>query len=475
MISLNPRSIFQLTVTGFLLVTGILVLALLITIRQLTGLSDRSQQVITQSALAMQTSGVLIEQASAMERNALQYKVGKNAEILKVYADRRKRFESAAQNLSSLALGREISALITELIRNEALGYQALNREAGQNSEQSSYPSLMEITYRISEHVNNWTDQQLSDIRTETTQTQNLLRVQAVLLISFALILAAIFTTLITRPLIQIEQAINQLGRGMYESAIRITGPKDLINLGNLLDWLRNRLGRLEQERTSFLRHVSHELKTPLAAMQESAALLNDGIVGELNDEQKEIIAIQSKSCQRLQMLIDDLLRFNSGSFSVLNAMPQAVKMDKIIEDVFAAHELIIKQTGIHIESRLEKLAVKGNPEQLRVVIDNLFTNAIKYSPDAGRISISLTKTQDGVAFDIQDEGPGIPLSEREKVFEAFYQAGPPLRNFYNGTGLGLAIAQEYIRANGGSIEILDSSKGTHLRLYLPDSVEGEQ
>ena len=471
MISLKPRSIFQLTITGFLLVTGILIVALIITAKQLNGLSERSQQIISETATAMQSSRTLIEQASAMERNALQYDIIRDPEFLEVYKDRRKTFGSAAQDLSSLMLGNDMVELISRLVSNEALAYRALiQSERGDETAEGAtlYPRLLEITYQISDEVNQWSSQQQVDIRQEATETQNLLMVQAILLVSFALLLAGTFTALITRPLMQIEKSISLLGRGNYEQEIRVSGPRDLINLGNLLDWLRNRLSKLERHRLSFFRHVSHELKTPLAAMQESTALLHDGIVGPLNDEQLAIINIQNSNCRRLQSLIDDLLRYNTGSFSVLNAMPVPVRFDRLIEKVVAGHELMLRSCDIHIDCKLEKITVKGDEEQFRVIIDNLFTNAIKYSPRGGTITFRLTRDNGDVVFDISDQGPGIRPGEKEKIFELFYQGSPSDKHYLKGSGLGLTIAREYAASNGGELILCDSAAGAHFRLVFP-------
>lgn len=470
MMSFKPKSIFQLTITGFLLVTAILIIALIVTAKQLNGLSDQSRQIISQSVTAMQSSRTLIEQASAMERNALQYDVLNDKEILAVYADRRKTFERAAQSLSSLQLGEDMVSLINSLISSEALAYRSLSRprQTPGKRDGTLYPRLIEVTYQISDLVNQWTRQQLDDISRETEQTKTLLRNQAILLVSIALALAGVFTALITRPLSQIKQGISRLGRGAYENRISISGPRDLIELGNLLDWLRTRLHKLEQQRSLFFRHVSHELKTPLAAIQESTALLNDGVVGTLNEEQAKIATIQNQNCKRLQVLIDDLLRYNSSSFSVLDPMPVPVRLDTLVENVVGCHELILSSCEIAVDCRLCRLDVNGNEEQYRVIIDNLVTNAIKYSPRGGTLQIRLAADGNYAVLDVMDEGPGIAAEERDKVFDPFYQGTPSDKEYLKGSGLGLAIAREYAHANGGDIHLGGEARGAHFRFTVP-------
>lgn len=449
--------------------------ALLTTVKLLDDLSDNSQITISLSSRAMRISNILTEHSAHLERNALQFSATREPALLNIYNERRATFQQNAQDLSALALGDEIQTQLDSLINQEAAAYVRMQENNLKETAPLEYPPLLRDTYKVSSLINEWSDQKLAEIRRETDLTRNLLQTQGIVLISIALVLAAIFTTLITRPLSQMKKAIQQLGKGEYRHKIAINGPKDLIELGDLIEWLRSRLESLEQQRTSFLRHVSHELKTPLAAMQESASLLNDGIVGVLNDEQMEILRIQSKSCLRLQALIDDLLRFNDGSFSVLQAMPEEIRVDKLIEQVVDAQELAIKQNDLNIRKSLTPCTIRANPEQIRVIIDNLFTNSIKFSPHGGVIHFTLKQVDHEVILGIQDQGPGIPEGEREKIFDAFYQAEPTAGVKNNGTGLGLAITREYARANGGTVTACDCAIGAHFQLKLPAINKDEQ
>lgn len=464
-LSVKPRSILQLTITGFLAVAGLLIAALIVTANQLDDLSDQSQRVVNQSVTAMRASRILIEQTSGLERNIRQYSITRDENILDVYAERRTTFIGAARQLENLNFDDEIPGFLDSLLSNEARAWHAITGLRVTNDVVNLYPGMLDAAYAISRGVDSWTNTQLASIRRETAQTRDLLTVQAIILVSAALIAAAIFTALITRPLMQVNRAIHQLGSGAYATPVAISGPKDLVSLGERLDWLRSRLDKLERQRSSFLRHVSHELKTPLAAIQESSALLGDGIVGELTSEQREIVRIQSSNCQRLQALINDLLRYNSDSFSVLNLMPQPLRLDTLVEGVLAAQKLALKARRLAITQTLEKITVQGDPEQLRVVLDNLLSNAIRFSPEGGSIDLRLYHNHNEVLFEIIDNGPGVSADEAEKIFDAFYQGKAPDNAVYKGSGLGLAIAEEYAKANNGTIEAVSSSAGGHFRL----------
>ena len=114
------------------------------------------------------------------------------------------------------------------------------------------------------------------------------------------------------RPIRQIDSAISQLGKGTFSKAIAVRGPTDLVDLGRQLEWLRMRLLELAQERNRFLRHMSHELKTPLASIREGTELLMDGAVGELDSAQREVTTILRDNGIKLQQLIENLLSFSA-------------------------------------------------------------------------------------------------------------------------------------------------------------------
>ena len=119
------------------------------------------------------------------------------------------------------------------------------------------------------------------------------------------------FAVLIARPIRQLDQAIRRMGTADFTHAIEVNGPQDLRYLGQRLEWLRSRLSELEQQQTRFLRHVSHELKTPLTAVREGAELLRDNVGGKLSPEQQDIVRIVRENTLSLQKLIEDLLTYH--------------------------------------------------------------------------------------------------------------------------------------------------------------------
>ena len=464
----TARSIRQLTILGFVAVAALLISALVVTARQLDSLSEQSQETVTAAASAMSASRQLIEQSIAMERNARQFAVLGDETLRQLYRERRAAFLAIVAQIEALDVGEEALRVTQEMRQREATSYAGLDAAIPARANTLEIPELANHAYRIANAIGTWIDDQQIQLLARSERTKQTLSLQALLFIGAAAALAVLFVWLITRPLEQINRAINNIGSGAYDRRIEIAGPQDLQALGKRLDWLRGRLQELEQHRSSFLRHVSHELKTPLASMHEGAALLNEGLVGPLTTQQREISQIIANNCTRLQALIEDLLRHNSQNFEVLDIMPKAIDFDELILGVVDAHQLAIANGKIRMRNNLERCVVTADAERLRVIIDNLFTNALKFSPHGGEIELRLLVTQDSAVFEIQDQGPGVSEADRGKIFDAFFQGAQQSTKPYGGSGLGLAIARDYAIAGGGELTLVNTKGGACFRLNFP-------
>jgi two-component system sensor histidine kinase GlrK len=309
----------------------------------------------------------------------------------------------------------------------------------------------------------------VEDIKRNAVRVQQTLALQAVALVPSALLLALLFAVLITRLIKQIDRAIRMLGDEKLSEPIVVTGPRDLEQLGERLNWLRNRLLELEREKTRFLQHISHELKTPLTAIRESAELMNEQVVGDLNPQQAEIVSILRDNSLQLQKLIEDLLNFSILRSRASQLTIEPVEMKAIIERVLEEHKVALLSRKLDLRTSLQPVSLEGDAAKLRTLVDNLVSNAIKYSPDGHPLWVLLSRRGASAIIEVADSGPGIPAMERKRVFEAFFQGTPATRGHVRGTGLGLSIAREYAQAHGGSISVLNSTKaGARLRVVLP-------
>jgi two-component system, NtrC family, sensor histidine kinase GlrK len=181
-------------------------------------------------------------------------------------------------------------------------------------------------------------------------------------------------------------------------------------------------------------------------------------------------VRIVRDNCLQLQKLIEDLLRYQQT-----RAMePQAqgpVPLADVVRHVEREHKLAAFARMISFDAHLDNVVVKGDAERIRTIVDNLVSNAIRYSPRAGVITLQLAVEKDCAVLEVMDEGLGVPADERDRIFESFYQGKPPAEGRVKGSGLGLAIAREYALAHEGRVEVRDRSdakRGAVFTLKLP-------
>ena len=250
-------------------------------------------------------------------------------------------------------------------------------------------------------------DEGIEQLRTQAVQSRNSVFWLMIALIPTAVLLIASFTFLIARPITQVSEGIRGLGEGQFAKPIRIEGPGDMVRLGAQLDWLRERLVTLEAQKTRFLQHISHELKTPLTALREGSDLLSSGVVGNLNAEQREIARILQENSIELRKLIEGLLNYSAVHAQASYLDAKIVQLRDVVRRVVNDRKLAIVAKGIRIELNCEHVTAYCDEEKIRVVLDNLLSNAVKYSPERGLISIKLYKERGDAVFEVLDEGPG--------------------------------------------------------------------
>jgi two-component system sensor histidine kinase GlrK len=290
-----------------------------------------------------------------------------------------------------------------------------------------------------------------------------------------ALSIALALTRYIARPIAEIDSAIRQLGGADFSRQIAVRGPEDLRYLGRRLDWLRRRLDEFETQKNRFLRHVSHELKTPLTALREGAELLHDEIGGPLQPPQRQVVGIMKDNSVKLQRLIEELLDYQRALHAAASLEVKMISLNSLVHEAAQPHELAAQAKGLRQVIDADPATVEADPEKLRSIVDNLISNAVKFTPAGGTISVCAREVAGEAIIEVLDTGPGVPVEERESIFNLFFRGqrgdsttsdGRTVR--VKGSGLGLAIARELVEAHGGHIAVVGGGAGGHFRVTLP-------
>lgn len=478
--SLDRFSFHQLLLVAFLLIAGLLGAASLrglFTIETLiTQSSDSAQQAVSLGAAAQR----LAERSVTMERAARQYLVLDDPLL-------RQRFEEAARDaneaLDLLDEGtREVAsptrpALVDawraalRTVRQQLVGDPESLRDREQ-ALTAAFRELGQIDSDLAEQVRRATKSRNAALLERLEAGRAALARQIVAAIAVAVGLALAFGIWLARPLKRLEAAIVALGENRLDQPIDMQGPADVRQLGQRLEWLRLRLAELDADKARFLRHVSHELKTPLAALREGVALLEDGVTGPLNEPQKAVSRILRQNTAVLQGQIEDLLRFNTAAFDARRLVRRPVELTALIREQIDLQQLQWQARKLTVAVTGEPLRVNADAEKLGTALGNLLSNAIRFSPVGGRIVFAVSSWPGRARIDVTDDGPGIAAGDRARVFEPFFRGERQPPDAPRGSGIGLSIVQELVRAHDGQIDLLMpdelSPSGAHFRIELP-------
>jgi len=477
----RPRSILRLILFGFAVVQAPLIAAVVTAIVQVDRLAQDSRAALIES-ITLQQSRALDETLTEMQRALGSFAIRDDQDYHQRYLAQRGLFRNAVDNLTQLnltAIGREqLNALSAE---EQAL-YERLHDASGEPSPSLRSDNNGELFDEVWNGLRNRArlvhsesskliEQQTNYTMNTAADVQRTLLLQAAAVIPATLVLAGVFVVLITRPMREVGRAIRRLGARELDDPIEVRGPRDVEALGRELDWLRRRIQELEHQKLTFLRHISHELKTPLTTIREGSELLAESLDEKLPEE-AEISSIICSNSVYLQKLIEDLLQFAKTQEIVTDLkVVESVSLDELAASVVAAHRIAAAAKQITVDQDLAAIRVRGDENKLRIVLDNLLANAIKYTPAGGRVSLSLSQRDGYATIDVEDTGPGVAEDEKQKIFEPFQQGQAQYQSSVKGTGLGLAIAKEYVEAHNGYIEVVASAEGAHFRAAIP--IEG--
>ncbi len=463
----RPRSLLQLVLLAFLVVMlplGILMYQAGQALSELSRLADVSaRQAVEESRRARMLSNLALD----MERSARQYAVLEQESLLDIYAERHNEFtELLAEQRRFLPRDPDVLALEEQLLLLSQL--PELDAEALE-VWLALFGPFAEHVESMRQATNQQIDARIEMIRSRAEAVQSRLWLQTTALVSSSLLLMLLFSWLIIRPVRQLEHRILSIGSGVETNdRDTIQGPAELVQLGDRLDWLSTRLSDLEAQKQQFLRHMSHELKTPLASVREGSALLADGVAGELSPRQREILSLIDASGRELQRLIEQLLDYNLLQHNQRITL-ERVDVATLVKTTLAKHRLALEHKGMRVTAFDGPLDWVVDRTAVGRILDNLVSNAIAYGEDGGDLLIRAHAGRDHLFLDVANSGEPIADNDRARLFEPFYQGRSRRRGPLKGSGIGLSVAADCARIQNGSLVLVEDREfEVCFRLTLP-------
>ncbi len=291
----------------------------------------------------------------------------------------------------------------------------------------------------------------------------------------------------LVRPLRRLGRGTRALAEGDFEHRVPAEGGPELEALAEDFNDMARQLSQLDRLKKDFLANVSHDLKTPLASMQEANRLLLEGIPGPLEERQRRLLSLNLKSGERLFRMIDDLLHLSRLAAGSLEISPRRQDLVDLARTAVEEIGTLARDAELELEEDFppQPVVVACDGAAVHKVLQNLLSNAVKYTPPGGTAGIRVRSlagrselpaaAREGcpgddylpaVLIEVWDSGPGVPDAHKQRIFERFYRidagGGPP------GTGLGLAIAREIVKAHGGELWVEDGPEaGSVFRAVL--------
>jgi signal transduction histidine kinase len=268
----------------------------------------------------------------------------------------------------------------------------------------------------------------------------------------------------ITRPMRRLAKAADEVAEGRYDVVVPdVTGRDEIADLADSFRQMASRLSEAEELERNFLMTVSHELRTPLTAIRGHVEALREGLAEDPEGRAAslDVIAAEAGRLERLVGDVLDLAKLDTRRFTVLR---EEVDMARLLDQAYATFGEEAKQRDIaYVQEVSAEAVIVSDGDRVFQIISNLLANAFRWTPDGGRIDLSLSAENGLVHVAVEDTGPGIGPEEQERIFRPFWTHDG------KGTGLGLAIARELALALGGRIE-LDSEvgRGSRFELVLP-------
>ena len=296
----------------------------------------------------------------------------------------------------------------------------------------------------------------------------------AVAAILCGIIVAYILVIAFTKPIQILSEGARIIGEGNLDHRIPITGGDELGELSGEFNEMAKKLKELDTMKDDFVDSVSHELRSPLAAIRGFAQSMRRGVYGSVNEKQGEALDIVMSNSERLGAFVDDVLdiaKIKAGMFALareeVDFLPIAEDIIKMFEPL--AHEM---QLSLSVSSEGALAKVYADKDKMKHVITNLVSNAMKFTPSGGSITVKATKKDNGtVQVEVRDTGVGIPKDKLLSVFNKFEQVEgtQQLSKQIKGTGLGLTIAKNIVDLHGGAIWVeSEPGKGTSFIFTLP-------
>ncbi len=445
------------------------------------------KRLVMEQARISQLSATIQELSKDIERSARQHQLLQEGSLLKILKIKKNQLSDSLS---------EVKVLLPSLANNDVLQEinnhseeiilisQRSNANRGQHLE-NLYSTLKNDSDTLHGQLRSAVQDNLDRAEDELNNVLWRVLITGLLALPASFLLLGASTIIVTRSISRLSLAIHDLGNGKWDKAIGINGPSDLVELGHRLEWMRTQLLSVEQQKAQFTQHITHELKSPLAAIIDAQGILADQIPGRVNNQQMAVLKILRNQADNLQELIQQLLNFNTISQGIA-ANDEEIDLHNLCKKLIARYRNLLSDASIQINYSGHDGLVTGNAQLIEMILSNLLSNAIHFCRPSGSVCVSwgvreidnrgqaiLNSNTTGSFWWLQvsDDGPGIDNDERDAIFQPFYQGRNKRHGALKGSGIGLAIVKACAEQANANLSLNSiKNKGSKFTLCFPDN-----
>ncbi|MFQ5850101.1 MAG: ATP-binding protein [Candidatus Binatia bacterium] len=477
-------TIFSRLVIGYLAIFTLVTIASVYAIVQLYRLND-----LTRSALKIDNRIIgygerLTDALLSQIRYERKFIITRDHTLHEQFRLFEKDFEQYLDEAQSIAESSRVKHLLNQVnvqhrlyqsLFNEEIGYLKSGRTYAQNryrqEKEKVTDGMIQGLKKIKAHSQQSISEKITRLDALGTNTRRAAIVLTGTSLIFGVLISLFITRSITLPISAMEKKTREIAKGDFCWDLALSSPPEIAELANAFNLMCNRLNELDKLKSDFFSTMSHELRTPLTSIKEGIGLLMEDMGEAITDRQRRVLRILSEESNRLIVQVNSLLDLSKMEAGMMTYNFEQASLSPLIEKVVSEMGPLAEAKKIFLETDISKdlRIIKVDFERILQVLRNLIGNAVKFTPEGGRVTVSARPTDRATEVSVADTGPGIPQENLITIFEKFQQADPTASSGIKGTGLGLAIVQHIISSHGGRIWVeSEPGQGSTFIFVLP-------
>ncbi|HVP76859.1 MAG TPA: ATP-binding protein [Thermodesulfobacteriota bacterium] len=462
----------KLTIFSRLLIGHLIIFTLVIgmsayAIVQISRINEMTQSVLTVNNRMSDNAERLSDVVFSQVRYERKYLISKDEVFYNQFLQLKADFDRSLGEMMSLADSPQTKRILTT-IKGSYQNYQFLfleelkflkagrsySREGFNREKEKATQSIIDELEKLRMNTARDATSKIRSLHQIGTRLRRIAVMMTGAFLIFGIVTSLLINRSITQPLSILEKRTKDIGKGNFKEDLTISSPPELAGLAASFNLMCNKLSELEKMKSDFFSSVTHELRTPLSTIKMGIVLLTEEVEGPLTEGQRGLLKVLEKETLLLIGQVNSLLDLSKMEAGMMRFQLESRNIGPLIDQTVEEMGPLVEAKKLNVEVMVTDglPSLKIDSERILQALRNIIGNAVKFTPENGRVKVSARRADHGVEVSVADTGPGIPAGNLITIFEKFQQATTGGSHAVKGTGLGLAIAKQIITLHGGKI-----------------------